>query len=183
METENTLPQRDYHGAHILQALNELPISRRERDIDMHIDMINEIKAAMAELEYSGFIERTGEMRWAERSHEWQPVYALTEVGRALSAADISLDDYQDSGSWLAEERNNPEKLRQSPERVFNSRLPSRQRSPNLEPKHISTKSYRRSLLAIAELIKTMTPALTQALLGTTLRVARSRHGYVSWWL
>jgi hypothetical protein len=27
----------------------------------MEIDMINEIKAAMAELEYSGIIERTGE--------------------------------------------------------------------------------------------------------------------------
>ena len=74
----------------------------------MDIDMINEIKAAMAELEYSGIIERTGEMRWAERSREWQPVYALTELGRALSAAGISLDDYQDRASRLAEERNNP---------------------------------------------------------------------------
>jgi hypothetical protein len=46
-----------------------------------------------------GIIERTGEMRWAERSREWQPVYALTELGRALSAADISLDDYQDRAS------------------------------------------------------------------------------------
>jgi hypothetical protein len=34
----------------------------------MDIDMINEIKAAMAELEFSGILERTGETRWAERS-------------------------------------------------------------------------------------------------------------------
>jgi hypothetical protein len=65
----------------------------------MYIDMINEIKAAMAELECSGFIERTGEMRWAERSREWQPVYAITELGRALSDAGIGLDDYQDRAS------------------------------------------------------------------------------------
>ena len=52
--------------------------------------MIDAIKAAMAELEHTGFIERTGEMRWAERSREWQPVYALTELARAMSAAGIS---------------------------------------------------------------------------------------------
>ena len=46
----------------------------------MDIDTINEIKAAMAELECSGFIERTDEMRWAERSREWQPVYDATEL-------------------------------------------------------------------------------------------------------
>jgi hypothetical protein len=46
-----------------------------------------------------GFIERTGEMRWAERSREWQPVYAPSELGRALSDAGISLDDYQDRAS------------------------------------------------------------------------------------
>ena len=61
--------------------------------------MINEIKEAMAELEHAGIIERTGEMRWAELSREWQPVYALTELGRALSDAGISLDDYQDRAS------------------------------------------------------------------------------------
>jgi hypothetical protein len=65
----------------------------------MDIYMINEIKAATTEVERSGIIERNGEMRWAERSREWQPVYALTELGRALSAADISLDDYQDRAS------------------------------------------------------------------------------------
>jgi hypothetical protein len=65
----------------------------------MNVDMIAEIKAAMDELEFSGIIERTGEMRWAERSREWQPVYDLTELGHALSAAGISLDDYQDGAS------------------------------------------------------------------------------------
>jgi hypothetical protein len=57
--------------------------------------MIDEIKAAMAELENAGIVERTGEMRWAEHYHEWQPVYALSELGRALSAAGISIDEYQ----------------------------------------------------------------------------------------
>jgi|HubBroStandDraft_6_1064221.scaffolds.fasta_scaffold1587524_2 DNA-binding HxlR family transcriptional regulator len=61
--------------------------------------MTNEIQAALDELENEGIIERNGEMRWAERSREWQPVYALTELGRALSVAGISLDDYQDRAS------------------------------------------------------------------------------------
>ena len=56
--------------------------------------MIDEIKAAMAELECAGIIERTGEMRWAEPCHEWQPVYAHTDLRRALSAAGISIDEY-----------------------------------------------------------------------------------------
>ena len=57
--------------------------------------MIDEIKAAMAKLEYRGLIERTGEMRWSEDDHEWQPVYVTSELGRALSAAGISIDEYQ----------------------------------------------------------------------------------------
>jgi hypothetical protein len=57
--------------------------------------MIDEIRAAMAELEYAGIIERTGEMRWDAHRHEWQPVYAQSELGRALSAAGISIDEYQ----------------------------------------------------------------------------------------
>jgi hypothetical protein len=57
--------------------------------------MIEEIKAAIAELEHAGIIERTGEMRWSERHHEWQSVYDLSELGRALSAAGISVDKYQ----------------------------------------------------------------------------------------
>jgi DNA-binding HxlR family transcriptional regulator len=61
--------------------------------------MTNEIQAALDELENEGIIERNGEMRWAEHSREWQPVYALTELGRALSVAGISLDDYQDRAS------------------------------------------------------------------------------------
>ena len=56
--------------------------------------MIDEIKAAMAKLEYAGLIERTGEMRWSEHDHEWQPVYVASELGRALSAAGISIDEY-----------------------------------------------------------------------------------------
>jgi hypothetical protein len=62
----------------------------------MEIDMMNAIKAALNELENEGIIERTGKMEWDERGREWQPVYAYTELGRALSAAGISLDDYQD---------------------------------------------------------------------------------------
>jgi hypothetical protein len=65
----------------------------------MDIYMINEIKAATAAVERSGIIERTGEMRWAERSREWQPVYAFTDLGRALSDAGIGLDEYQDRAS------------------------------------------------------------------------------------
>jgi hypothetical protein len=61
--------------------------------------MMDAIQAALDELENEGIIERTGEMRWAERTREWQPVYAHTELGRALSAAGISLDDYRDRAS------------------------------------------------------------------------------------
>ena len=57
--------------------------------------MIDEIRAAMAELEHAGIIERTGEMRWDEHRQEWQPVYDLSELARALSAAGISIDEYQ----------------------------------------------------------------------------------------
>ena len=56
--------------------------------------MIDEIKAAFAELEHAGLIERTGEMRWDEHHHEWQPVYGHTDLRRALSAAGISIDEY-----------------------------------------------------------------------------------------
>jgi hypothetical protein len=45
-------------------------------------------------LENAGIVARTGEMRWGKRSCEWQPVYMLTELGRALSEAGISPDDY-----------------------------------------------------------------------------------------
>ena len=33
-------------------------------------------------------------MRWGELSCEWQPVYVLTELGRALSKAGFDPDDY-----------------------------------------------------------------------------------------
>ena len=62
-------------------------------------EMKAEIKAAVAELEYAGIIERTGEMRSAEPCHEWQPVYALSELGQALSAAGISIDEYRNRAS------------------------------------------------------------------------------------
>jgi hypothetical protein len=75
---------------------------QRHEDIlikDEDMIMLDEIKTAMAELEYAGIIEPTGEMRWGERSREWRPVYALTELGRALSATGISLDEYQSRAS------------------------------------------------------------------------------------
>jgi hypothetical protein len=59
--------------------------------------MIDEIKAAVAQLEYAGIIER--EMRWDDHHHEWQPFYRLSELGRALSAAGISIDEYQNRAS------------------------------------------------------------------------------------
>jgi hypothetical protein len=57
--------------------------------------MIDEIKAAMAEPEYAGIIERTGEMQWDEHHHEWLPVYTHSELGRALRAGGISIEVYQ----------------------------------------------------------------------------------------
>ena len=54
---------------------------------DEDMIMVNEIKTAMAKLEYAEIIEPTGEMRWGKRSREWQPVYTVTELGRALSVA------------------------------------------------------------------------------------------------
>jgi hypothetical protein len=56
--------------------------------------MIDEIKAALAELEHEGMIERTGEMRWSELSREWEAVYTHTEHRRALLNTGISLSDY-----------------------------------------------------------------------------------------
>jgi DNA-binding HxlR family transcriptional regulator len=56
--------------------------------------MRDEVSAALEELEIAGLVERTGEMQWGELSCEWQPVYKLTELGRALSKAGISPDDY-----------------------------------------------------------------------------------------
>jgi hypothetical protein len=55
--------------------------------------MIDELEAAMAELEHKGIIER--EMRWDDDHHEWQRFYRLSELGRALSAAGISIEEYQ----------------------------------------------------------------------------------------
>jgi hypothetical protein len=47
------------------------------------------VKAILEELESAGVVKRTGEMRWSERCNEWQPVYAITELGKALEAGDI----------------------------------------------------------------------------------------------
>ena len=60
--------------------------------------MINELSAFLQKFENAGLIERTGEMRWGERSCEWQPVYVLTELGRALSKAGVAPDDYLNGG-------------------------------------------------------------------------------------
>ena len=68
-------------------------------ELETRQEITDQIRTALDELENEGIIERTGEMRWAERSREWQPVYATTELGRALSDAGISLDDYQDRAS------------------------------------------------------------------------------------
>jgi hypothetical protein len=57
-------------------------------------DMIAEVKAALAKLENAGIIERTGEMKWSDRCCELQPVYAETDLGRALHASGIGFDDY-----------------------------------------------------------------------------------------
>jgi hypothetical protein len=60
---------------------------------------LDAIRAAFTELENEGIIERTGEMRWAERCREWQPVYDLSELGRALSAAGIDPSEYKERAS------------------------------------------------------------------------------------
>jgi hypothetical protein len=56
--------------------------------------MTDEVTAILEEFENAGIIERTGEMRSGGRSREWQPVYTLTELGRALSKANIDPNDY-----------------------------------------------------------------------------------------
>ena len=52
----------------------------------------NELKVVLDELMYAGFVKC--ETQWHERSHQWEPMYAITELGRAVSAAGISLDEY-----------------------------------------------------------------------------------------
>jgi hypothetical protein len=46
--------------------------------------MTDEVTAILEKLENAGLIERTG------RSCEWQPVYVVSELGRALSKAGIA---------------------------------------------------------------------------------------------
>ena len=62
--------------------------------IDEYQAALEEVQAAMEELENRGLVERTGEMRWDKRSRTWQPVYVATELERALSAAGITLEEY-----------------------------------------------------------------------------------------
>jgi hypothetical protein len=61
--------------------------------------VIDEITAAMAQLSMQGSSNELAKTRWSVHSREWEPVYAFTELGHALSAAWISLDDYQDGAS------------------------------------------------------------------------------------
>ena len=56
--------------------------------------MTDEVTAILEEFENAGIVERTGEMRWGELTREWQPVYVLTELGRALSKAGIDPEHY-----------------------------------------------------------------------------------------
>jgi hypothetical protein len=79
--------------------LEFLHIPHQPNEEERKIDAIAEIQAALNELKNEGIIERTGEMRWDERSREWQPVYALSELGRVLSAAGISFDEYRNRAS------------------------------------------------------------------------------------
>ncbi len=58
--------------------------------------MTGEIQAALDDLENEGIIERTGEMRWAERSREWQPVYKVTELDAHCTPPGITLSEYQE---------------------------------------------------------------------------------------
>jgi hypothetical protein len=51
---------------------------------------MNDVASICEELEKAGLIERNGQTRWGEQSCEWQPVYVLTELGRALGA---TIDD------------------------------------------------------------------------------------------
>jgi hypothetical protein len=55
---------------------------------------MEDTEAIFEELEKAGLIERNGQMRWGELSREWQPVYVVTELSRALDKAGISVDDY-----------------------------------------------------------------------------------------
>lgn len=57
-------------------------------------DDINMIKGILEEYERAGLIERNGEMRWFDLCREWQPVYTITELGRAVTQAGMSLRDY-----------------------------------------------------------------------------------------
>jgi hypothetical protein len=50
---------------------------------------VDQVNAIFEELESAGIIRRTGETRWSERSNEWQPVYTITELGKAVGAADL----------------------------------------------------------------------------------------------
>jgi hypothetical protein len=85
--------------AHITKGITTMNDQFFGLELETRQETTDEIQTALDELENQGIIERTGEMRWAERSREWQPVYDLSELGRALSSAGISLSEYQSRAS------------------------------------------------------------------------------------
>ena len=84
----------------------------------------------MAELEHAGIIERTGEMRWAERSREWQPVYATHGTGtRPVRRRDQSRR-LSRQGQLTSRGTKQPGEAAQSRPNGSSTDLPSRQPNP-----------------------------------------------------
>jgi hypothetical protein len=52
----------------------------------------NDLKVILDELVYAGLVEC--EMRWDERSRQWEPMYSITELGRAVSVGGLNLEEY-----------------------------------------------------------------------------------------
>lgn len=52
----------------------------------------NELKVALDELMYAGLVKC--ETRWDERSGQWESMYAITELGRAVSVGGRNLEEY-----------------------------------------------------------------------------------------
>ena len=80
------------------QTLAEKTIMHRHEDIlikEEEMIMLDEVRAAMAELEYAGIIEPTGEMRWGERSRAWRPVALRPKLDAPCPPRGIGFDEYQ----------------------------------------------------------------------------------------